>query len=73
MTVVNVGGGTWNYGSETINGQKHCWSHSVHTTKTHSATAIMGSQNRKVFASAKFWANADVYGSGTCYAYWSTY
>lgn len=69
LTVKNVGGGTWNYGHS---GQ-HCWSHYVHNTKKHSATAIMGSQNKKVFANATVWANADIYGSGTCYAYWATY
>jgi lactococcin 972 family bacteriocin len=73
-TTVNVGGGTWNYGSSVdSSGTKHCWSHYDHPTKTHSATAIMGSQNVKVRKTPKIWANADIYaGTGnTCYAYWS--
>jgi lactococcin 972 family bacteriocin len=73
-TTVNVGGGTWNYGSSVdSSGTKHCWSHYVHPTKTHSATAIMGSQNHKVRKTPKIWANADIYGGtgNTCYAYWS--
>jgi lactococcin 972 family bacteriocin len=69
-TVVNVGGGTWNYGRS----GGHCWSHYVHPAKRHSATAIKGSTNRKIYASAGTWANSDIYGgSGTCYAYWNTY
>lgn len=69
-TVENVGGGTWNHGRS----GSHCWSHYVHPTKRHSATAIRGPNNRKVYENAGSWANADVYsGSGTCYAYWNTY
>lgn len=69
-TVVNVGGGTWNYGRS----GSHCWSHYVHPARRHSATAIKGSTNRKIYASAGTWANSDIYGgSGTCYAYWNTY
>lgn len=69
-TVVNVGGGTWNYGRS----GSHCWSHYVHPAKRHSATAIQGPANVKRYASAGLWANADIYdGSGTCYAYWNTY
>jgi len=69
-TVKNVGGGTWNYGRS----GGHCWSHYVHPAKRHSATAIRGSTNRKIYASAGTWANSDVYGGGgTCYAYWNTY
>lgn len=74
-TVVNIGGGTWNYGwSVDSTGTKHCWSHYVHPTKTHSATAILGSQSDKETKSPKIWAKADVYGSigNTCYTYWST-
>lgn len=74
-TTVNVGGGTWNYGTSIDNnGTKHCWSHYIHPTKTHSATAIMGAQNVKVRKTPKLWANADIYGGAgsTCYAYWST-
>jgi lactococcin 972 family bacteriocin len=69
-TVVNVGGGTWNYGRI----GNHCWSHYVHPVKRHSATAIRGPINRKVYANAGTWANSDIFnGSGTCYAYWNTY
>lgn len=75
FTVVNVGGGTWNYGTEIIGAQKHVWSHYVHPTKYHSATAILGPEEDKVYAVAGTWANADVYGSPsyTGYAYWATY
>jgi lactococcin 972 family bacteriocin len=70
MNVENVGGGTWNYGHD----GDHCWSHYVHNEKRHSATAILGSSNRKIFANAGEWANADITGGGGgCKAYWSTY
>lgn len=70
MKVENVGGGTWSYGHDGT----HCYSHYVHNSKYHSATAIMGSQNRKVYANAHSWANADIYASGGgCKAYWGTY
>src|SRR5258706_5787395 len=60
-TIVNVGGGTWNYGTENCGFNcKHVWSHYVHNSLYHSATAICASQNVKVFANATFWANADV-------------
>ena len=70
-TVVNVGGGTWNYGRS----GNHCWSHYVHPTKRHSATAIMGPDNNKVYRNAGTWANADVVRItiSTCSAYWNTY
>ncbi len=75
-TVVNVGGGTWNYGtSYQFPAGKGVWSHYVHNGKYHSATAIIGSQQRKIYANAGSWANADLNGAaweGTA-AYWSTY
>jgi hypothetical protein len=61
-TIVNVGGGTWNYGTAyQFPTGKHVWSHYVHPTNTHSATAICASQNWKVFAGPGIWANSDVY------------
>lgn len=57
-TVVNVGGGTWNYGHEHegIWG-KRVWSNYVQPTYYHSSTAICGSQNVKRFANAGIWSN----------------
>lgn len=75
-TIVNVGGGTWNYGtSYNFPVGKHVWSHYVHNTKYHSATAVCASQNQKIFANATFWANADVdCGAWDSAAeYWATY
>ena len=75
-TIVNVGGGTWNYGTSYVfPAGKNVWSHYVHNTLYHSATAICSSNNVKVFANATFWANADT----SCAAwdsaaeYWATY
>jgi lactococcin 972 family bacteriocin len=76
MTVVNVGGGTWSYGTYVDGGGwKHCYSQYVHNTKYHSATAIIANGNNKVYANAGYWANADAKAglAYTCYAYWSTY
>ncbi len=75
-TVVNVGGGTWNYGSSySFPSTKNAWSHYVHPTKYHSATSICGSENHKVYNVAGSWANANsqcnVFQSDA--AYWATY
>lgn len=75
-TIVNVGGGTWNYGTSTnwLVG-KNVWSHYVHPTYYHSGTAIGGPNNVKIYATANNWANADT----SCMAwesaaeYWATY
>ena len=75
-TIVNVGGGTWNYGteSEAIWG-KHVWSHYVHNSLRHSATAMCASQNVKIFADPTLWANADVHSNAwdSAAEYWATY
>ena len=73
LAVVNVGGGTWNYGTDySLSGQKHCFSYYTHPTNRHTATAIIGADNRRVSASAGNWARADAYGGAfnTCYTYW---
>lgn len=75
-TIVNVGGGTWNYGtSYSFPFTKNVWSHYVHNTKYHSATAICAANNVKVFANATFFANADTTCGLTDSAaeYWATY
>lgn len=75
-TVVNVGGGTWNYGtSYSFPSTKNVWSHYVHNTKYHSATAIGGTNNVKVYKNAGTWANADTNCNVTQSSaeYWATY
>ena len=75
-TIVNVGGGTWNYGSEyQFSATKHVWSHYVHPSLYHSGTAICGSHNPKVYANAGSWANADAYCGlfDSAAEYWNTY
>jgi lactococcin 972 family bacteriocin len=75
-TTVSAGGGTWNYGDEySFPTNQHVWSHYVHNTLYHSATAICASNNPKRFANATFWANADAwcgYFDSTA-VYWDTY
>lgn len=76
LATENVGGGTWNYGTrfDVFSGTKTCYSHYIHQTKTHTATAIMGEQHR-VSQGPGRWANAEVTGgplAGTCTTYWST-
>jgi hypothetical protein len=69
-TVRNVGGGTWNFGHNL----GHCWSHYVHPARRHSATAVCGPVNPKVYANAGTWANSDVNNCfQTCSVYWNTY
>lgn len=74
-TVVNVGGGTWNYGTSVTGDQKYVWSNYVHPTKYHSSTAIIGSKNVKKFANATVWSNANATDnkSNTGYTYYATY
>ncbi len=75
-TIVNVGGGTWNYGTSYVFPvNKNIWSHYVHNSKYHSATAIGGSNNVKVFANATLWANADTQSGAaeSSATYWATY
>lgn len=75
FATVRVGGGTWTYGTNIINGiQKECYSLYNHPSRTHSATAIIGSQNRRVQARPLVSANAYAYGTPfqTCYTYWNT-
>jgi hypothetical protein len=75
-TITNVGGGTWNYGTAFQPPWfKNVWSHYVHPSAYHSATAIGGPNNVKVYANANSWANADTQcGAGENAAqYWATY
>lgn len=61
--VVNVGGGTWDYGSSTgLNGTKDCWSNYNHPTNAHSATSIIGSQNDFQRKTPKVWAKTSARG-----------
>jgi hypothetical protein len=75
-TVVNVGGGTWNYGTGSgCSIYKCAWSHYVHPSLYHSATSICASANVKRYANAGDWANADTrcgWAQSTA-AYWNTY
>lgn len=61
-TIVNVGGGTWNYGHE-LEGLwgKHVWSNYVQPTYYHSSTAICGSQNVKHYANAGVWTDVSIH------------
>ncbi|POX49841.1 lactococcin 972 family bacteriocin [Streptomyces sp. Ru72] len=76
MSTVNVGGGTWSYGTTTGSwGLKRCYSNYVHPSKYHSATSVMADGNDKTYANAGSWANShvDAGWAYTCYAYWATY
>lgn len=68
------GGGTWTYGWELINGgSKRCFSHYIHPTKSHRATAVMGSMTDSRTARAASWAKASVttgVTAGTCNVFW---
>jgi hypothetical protein len=74
LATENVGGGTWNYGTAyTTSGGKHCYSHYIHPTHQHTATAIIGADTKRVSARPGTWANADAYGGlfDTCSTYWN--
>lgn len=74
--VANVGGGTWNYGAEITTNGKHAWSHYQHQDKTHSSTAICGSQTKfsgRIPAGTWAYANAWGYVWSNSAAYWNTY
>lgn len=73
LTAVNVGGGTWNYGSGySFPASKKCWSDFFQPYVRHSATAIVGSHTLTKYAVGGRWARATVYGSlfRTCRVYW---
>ena len=75
-TIVNVGGGTWNYGTENCGVNcKHDWSYYVHNSLYHSATAICGTDTKKVFANPTLWAYANTYCGwfDSTASYWATY
>ncbi len=75
-TSVNVGGGTWNYGSSySFPVGKHCWSNYFHPTQFHSATSIIGSTNNTSFGAPDQWADSSANGSitQTCQAYWDVF
>lgn len=75
-TIENRDGGTWNYGTAfQAPWFKNVWSHYVHPTNYHSATAIGGPNNVKIYANANQWANADTQcGSGEAAAqYYAVY
>lgn len=75
-TVVNVGGGTWNYGHE-LEGLwgKHVWSNYVHPSYYHSSTAICASKNVKKYANAGAWTDVSFSCNwvDTDAWYWNTY
>ena len=75
FTVVNVGGGTWNYGTQTNGSTKHVWSYYIHPSKSHSSTAIIGSSQDRGEQIAGYWSYADAFGAWyqTGYAYWDTW
>ena len=72
----SVGGGDWSYGWRLINGTtKECFSHYMHRSKSHTATASMGGDHSSGTARSGNWAKASVrggVGGGTCNVYWST-
>lgn len=73
-TTVNVGGGTWDYGTgPTWYGGKQVWSEYFQPYLMHDSTAIIGSSHVTDYGNAGQWSNARVYGWpwDEGYAYWS--
>lgn len=72
----NVGGGTWNYGTEKVGNQKHVWSLYDHSELSHKASTKLGSESHTSgWKYAKTTAKSEIYGnkSSTGYAYWDVY
>lgn len=58
-TTVNVGGGTWNYGTSYVFPvSTGVYSDYYHPTNHHSGTSICAANNVTVHASAALWANS---------------
>jgi lactococcin 972 family bacteriocin len=75
-TTVNVGGGTWTYGTSYVFPiLKDVYSKYINNMYYHSATAIGGTATQKVYAVAHNWANAGIRcgASETGYTYWANY
>lgn len=72
----SVGGGDWSYGWRMVNlTTKECFSHYMHRTKSHTATASMAGLHRSSTTRSGNWARAVVragVAGGTCNVYWST-
>lgn len=76
LTVKEVGGGTWDYGSSIrLNGKKACWSYYYHPSVLHGSTASMSDLSDAEVADAggTSYAYVTKYTTATCYAYWRTY
>lgn len=74
-TTVNVGGGTWTYGTSYGFNGKTVTSNYYHPSLYHSSTAIIGTQDNTSYAAAGYWSYASAVGSffDRGYAYWATY
>ncbi|WP_078870837.1 lactococcin 972 family bacteriocin [Streptomyces caatingaensis] len=72
MASKNVGGGTWEYGTELTPGGKRCYSYYYHGSKLHNATVEIGGGSLKVGAKAGETARASKTAGAayTCHAYW---
>ena len=69
-----VGGGSWNYGWELINGTtKRCFSHYNHPSRSQRASVSMGTLTDSKTVRPNNWAKASVMAgitAGTCNVYW---
>lgn len=73
-TTVNVGGGTWNYGtSYSFPVTTNVYSNYYHPTNHHSGTSVCAEKNVTVHASAGNWANSSTSCGvgGSTAAYWN--
>ncbi|MFC6094851.1 lactococcin 972 family bacteriocin [Saccharothrix lopnurensis] len=69
-TMVEVGGGTWDYGTSANQG----WSNYLHGTKNHGATVSQGSRAVRSDTGPGVWANTtinrDIFSNDPIRAYW---
>ncbi|WP_051326325.1 lactococcin 972 family bacteriocin [Glycomyces tenuis] len=69
----NVGGGTWCQGTQPDGLLKECYSNYKHNSNYHSATAAMAGGTETRYASAGYWARANITAGWayTCYTYYN--
>ncbi|MFJ8606349.1 lactococcin 972 family bacteriocin [Streptomyces sp. NPDC093675] len=72
-TTVDVGGGSWTYGTELVTGGKRCYSYYFHGSKLHHATAIIADAQNSAYQPGGYTAKASATAGAayTCHAYWS--
>ncbi|MFF3879235.1 lactococcin 972 family bacteriocin [Streptomyces sp. NPDC001978] len=75
QTVLNIGGGTWSYGSYLTTGGKYCYSNYYHGSVVHGSTAAMAGHSIKAVAGPGDYSYAHLTAGAayTCSTYYAKY